>query len=149
LWGSHQGWAPGTRSDAPVTGLDVANTLLDYAGVPKLTRTDSLSMQVPLLGGLAGSTPLLLMGRSEAGWLYGVRSWSGGKYISGAEGAEELYDLVRDPGELHNLAGEQPAALESGRRGVEMLKSHIDRTTPAATDAAMLEALGYTEPAAP
>lgn len=149
LWGSHQGWAPGTRSDAPVTGLDVANTLLDYAGVPKLTRTDSLSMQVPLLGGLAGSTPLLLMGRSEAGWLYGVRSWSGGKYISGAEGAEELYDLLRDPGELHNLAGEQPAALESGRRGVEMLKSHIDRTTPAATDAAMLEALGYTEPAAP
>lgn len=146
LWGSRQGWAPGTRSAAPVSVLDVANTLLEYAGVPKLTRTDSLPMEVPLLGGLASSAPVLLMGRTEKTWLYGVRSWGGAKYISGADGSEELYDLVVDPREQVNQAPNQPAAVESGRRSVEMLKSHVDRAPTATTDAAMLEALGYTEP---
>ncbi len=146
LWGSRQGWAPGTRSSAPVSVLDVANTLLEYAGVPKLTRTDSLPMEVPLLGGLASSAPALLMGRTEKTWLYGVRSWGGAKYISGADGSEELYDLVVDPHEQVNQAPNQPAAVESGRRSVEMLKTHVDRAPTATTDAAMLEALGYTEP---
>lgn len=146
LWGSRQGWAPGTRSTAPVSVLDVANTLLEYAGVPKLTRTHSLPMEVPLLGGLASSAPVLLMGRTEKTWLYGVRSWGGAKYISGDDGSEELYDPVVDPHEQVNQAPNQPAAVESGRRSVDMLKSHVDRAPAATTDAAMLEALGYTEP---
>ena len=150
FWASQQAWEPGTRSLAPVTVLDVANTLLDYAGVPKLTNTDSLSMQVPLAGGITSTSPALLMGRTDTEWLYGVRSTAGAKYVAGESRSEEVYDLATDPGELHNLAADQPAALESGRRSVQMLRSHIDRelAEPGESGAAlMLQALGYTEPA--
>jgi arylsulfatase A-like enzyme len=147
FWGSRQGWAPGTRVAAPVVVSDVANTLLDYAGVPKLTRTDSVALQVPLMGGIMNTSPALLLGRTDTAWLYGVRDSGGAKYIVDTDGHEEVYDLVRDPGELHNLVDEQPGAVASGRRSVEMLKAHVERA-PDGDDitTSMLEQLGYADP---
>lgn len=149
LWESKpQEWLPGARSDALVTVQDVANTVLESAGVPLLQDTTSLPLTYRLTNRDVRAEPVLLMGRSDADWLYGVRSTQGVKYIVAGE-KEELYDLVSDPFEANNLAATQPAAVKGGRDNVAMLKRHIDRKSSVADGAAdMLEALGYTEPSA-
>ena len=75
---------------------------------------------MPLLahveGDVVAAPPTLIQGRVGAslteGQLCGIRSPTGrmSKYIFG-NGTEELYDLVNDPGELHNLVGEEPALV--------------------------------------
>ncbi|MBM4368689.1 MAG: sulfatase [Deltaproteobacteria bacterium] len=140
-------WA-GTRASQQVTVADVANSVLDHAGLPLLQQTRSVPLTYRLTGREIRPDPLLLMGRSTQSWLYGVRSPSGVKYIQGL-GTEELYDLATDPAELHNLADEEPAAVENGRLSVQMLKGHVDRAAPQSDEQrSLLEALGYVEPEA-
>ena len=76
------------------------------------------------------------------------------KYILASDGQEELYDIVRDPEELHDLAAEQPELLGPFRAA---MKAWLEATRPkhgqGASDAveldprqrAMIESLGYTD----
>ncbi len=148
LWQSRQAWEPGTRVTEQVHVQDVANTLVEAAGAPKLTKTTSVALQHRLRGSTIAPEPILLLGRTDRSWLYGVRAPAGVKYIQADDGTEELYDLAADPGELQNLVQSQPAAVRNGRSGVEVLKKQLDRTSgaPSGSTAAMLEQLGYTEP---
>lgn len=149
LWQSRQAWDPGTHVPEQVSVQDVANTLIDAAGAPKLTKTTSVALQHRLRGSTITPEPMLLLGRTDTSWLYGVRAPAGVKYIQDESGdAEELYDLAVDPGELRNLVESQPGAVQNGRAGVTVLRKLIDRSA-SRTDAssrAMLEALGYAEP---
>ncbi len=136
---------------APVALVDVFPTLLGVAGLP-----------VP--EGLAGSSLLKLMGgeppvrsiyaetffpRLHFGWSE-LASLHDGRfhYIEGPD--PELYDLVADPGETHNLIREQ-RSIAAGLR--DQLAAYDRRlVAPSAVDAeerAALAALGYVGSAAP
>jgi arylsulfatase A-like enzyme len=105
---------PGTRSDAIGLNVDFAPTFLDAAGLPAATEMQGRSL-VPVL-----------RGRPPAGWRtsmyyryyhdpgdhntrqhYGVRTLTHKLIYFWTKDQWELFDLVKDPYELHNLYGEQ------------------------------------------
>jgi arylsulfatase A-like enzyme len=119
----------GTTCDAPVTTLDLATTILDVAGeLPSGEDLDGASLR-PVLDGSAalpardlfwhyphysnqGSRPgaALVAGDSPAGAREKV-------VLHDEDGRVELFDLVADEGERHDLAAERPArAAELGER---------------------------------
>ncbi len=153
LWASRPfGWEPGIRSGEQVSVQDVANTLVDASGIPRLPGTDSTPLRFRLDGTQAPVPAVLLMGRAEQAWLYGVRGTGGVKYIQGEGGAEELYDTSVDPKELNNLLGrpEAESAVRNGRSNVEQLMHLVGpRLGGAASTAEMLQSMGYTDPPAP
>lgn len=99
----HQlGVVPRTVVETPVTLADVMPTLLDLAGLDIPRTVDGRSL-VPLLRGEDGF---------EREWIHienanGTQALTDGrhKYIWWAtDGREQLFDLRKDPGELHDLA---------------------------------------------
>ena len=130
------GVVPGAVVDAPVANIDVAPTILDFAGAevpPELARPiDGTSLTTTLAGGPADPDRAILIegrdntARSRHG--YKVQSYVGvrtaryayveyhrANYATRDEGIaapigggrrteRELYDLVRDPNQLRNLA---------------------------------------------
>jgi arylsulfatase A-like enzyme len=122
------GVAAGKTCDELVSNLDLAPTLLDLCGIDGGREMHGAS--------LAG----LLNGRRH-GWRRGLmtqhyglqepivqRAWyrDDCKLIVRQDGYRELYDLARDPGELHNLAldSRQRGALQSMQR--ELLQAMRD-----------------------
>lgn len=130
------GWTGGPhRVDALVGLLDVAATLYDLVGVPFADRppTDGLSLR-PLVDAAAAAQaePLKEILRDRplvAGHLmFDTERWAvltgPFKYILHTmSGREEVYDLVADPGEQHDLA----PGLPPGRR--EALRAELARAT--------------------
>jgi Tfp pilus assembly protein PilF len=135
----------------PVSLVDVVPTLLDLVGQPPPADLDGQSLS----GSVAGET-------SEARWFpleseFGFNSFGWAPLTGLTDGRQkwigapepELYDLVRDPGETHNQAGERPE--EEGRlAGLWRERVSEDRRSPldpaSAGDAerlARLAALGY------
>lgn len=119
-----------------VSSIDLNRTIVDWAGLePDIPGLDSRSL-------------LPLIERGEAGWngpdeAFHRYEWYDGlwfgirairtpehKYCFNPAGADELYDLRKDPGEMNNLAGQpgfQP--LQEGlARG---LLAHLERTEDA------------------
>jgi len=150
VWTSDRRATPGSSVAQAVNVADIANTLMEYTGLPLLSGTGS----VPLLSWVRGDElepqPLLLRGRVGAslveGQLCGVRSPNRIKYIRGQEGREEVYDLASDPGELQNIAEWQPIAVEAGRQNVAAcLGQTIDSSGADAATRAQLEAMGYID----
>ncbi len=100
-------WPRGERAGAvntvPCSGVDVAPTLLEHAGLP--------------VAGLPGShlhsrdqgSPIL------AGTLELAVVVGGFKGVFGGKQPDRLYDLREDPGELVDLAGRRPEMLEDLR----------------------------------
>jgi len=110
--------APGLaprRVDGPVSLLDVTPTVLDLLGLGGGTW-DGMS----LLAVAKGQVDKAFKDRPRAfgRLLYGPNAWASvvgtEKWISRA-GKEEVFDLARDPGEEHPLAG---ADVRNGRRGL-------------------------------
>ncbi len=99
------------RVDEPVSLLDVAPTVLRLLGLPRhgnfQGRDDVLESSYR---GGERALPFSLQGLvHQDGLLRGER-----KLIVDHDGASRrLYDLVRDPDERHDLAGESPAELEA------------------------------------
>ncbi len=98
--------------------IDILPTLCEAAGIEVPECCEGLSLQ-PVLGGrgsldrdyLFGESALL--GRPEhAGCMVRHERWKYNYYL---DGAEELYDLSRDPDEWHNLAQDpQHTGLDNG-----------------------------------
>lgn len=143
-WSSPARWPAGSRIARQVTVGDVANTLLDGAGMGLLANTDSMPLGTLASGAEVPPNPVLLLGRTgrslREGQLFGVRTPAGVKYIQSAE-REELYDLAEDPGELRDIAAEQPAAVASGRANVAILLSRMPEVPEEVAE--QLRALGY------
>lgn len=110
-----------------VTNLDIAPTLMDFAG-GLAGRTFNGK---PLLRVLKGQVPvrtyelLEAFGETEiAPWFRydGLRT-KRYKYIKWASGNTELYDLISDPFELNNIASSQPGVVNQLQTAVDSLKT--------------------------
>ncbi len=97
-----EGTRPGARSVRPVNLLDIYPTLLELAGLEQNPAVDGSSL-VPLLRnpGMPWSPTVTTHGRLN----HAVRS-ENFRYISYADGTEELYDHRVDPMEWTNLAAD-------------------------------------------
>ncbi len=144
----------GTRILEPVSQVDIAPTILDYAGLEPASQMQGISLR----GALRGREPQprslyfeALSGSLSFGWspLEGVRRgrW---KYIRSS--VDELYDLAEDPGELSDLQGTQSGMTADMRDELDrMLTDWAARPDSAETTAVpldreeleMLASLGY------
>ncbi len=101
--------APGTARRQPVNLLDLYPTLVELCGLRHQARLDGTSL-VPLL-----QDPMAKRQPTVSTFLPGNHAVIGARwrYIIYADGSEELYDRVADPGEFTNLAGQpEHAALK-------------------------------------
>ena len=156
---------PGRASDAPVEQVDLVPTVLDWvepgshAGLGLPGRS-----LLPYLSGEAALDPerpvhlyrqwypraSVVRSARVHGQQFGIRvgPW---KYIEGdRDGRRELYDLSRDPGELHNRIDEAPERHATLRARLQAFRAANPRPggpLPELSDEdrARLEALGYVE----
>jgi len=135
---SGRGVPEGLRVEDPVSGIDLAPTILDLAGLDVSWGAEGRSL-VPLLsGGSVEPVPLfseVFGGRMElpdweafAGERVSVE-WEGMKLISAIDGQRELFDLRSDPGETANLAASQP---ETVARLQGWIDAYLSRAAPGA-----------------
>jgi len=102
----------GTSCAEPVELLDVFPTLCDLAGLPKPDGLEGHSL-VPQLEDASAVREWPAISNHNPGndSVRDVR-W---RYIRYMNGAEELYDMVKDPNEFKNLAGDPSFAAEIAR----------------------------------
>lgn len=104
---------PGTRNDALALNIDFAPTFLEVAGLPRSAEMQGRSL-LPLLGGRTPSDWRTSMyyryyhdpGDHNTRAHYGVRTRTHKLIYFWKKNQWELFDLVNDPYELHNLYGE-------------------------------------------
>ncbi len=100
-------WPRGARAGAvnstPSSGIDVAPTLLGFAGLP-VTDLPGAHLHT------RGPDSPILAGTLELAVVAG-----GFKGVFGGNRPDRLYDLREDPGELVDLAGQRPEILEDLR----------------------------------
>jgi arylsulfatase A-like enzyme len=98
---------PGTTSSAPVSLMDIYPTLAELAGLEAPAHVEGRSL-VPLLAdpSLPWDHPTL----STYGFGNHAVVSASHKYIRYTDGSEEFYDLVADPNEWTNLAGDEGLA---------------------------------------
>jgi arylsulfatase A-like enzyme len=107
------GIRPGTRSDALALNVDFAPTFLDAAGLPASPDMQGRSL-LPVLGGRTPADWRTSMyyryyhdpGDHNTRAHYGVRTRTHKLIYFWKKDQWELFDLVNDPYELHNLYGE-------------------------------------------
>ncbi|HUR56122.1 MAG TPA: sulfatase [Opitutaceae bacterium] len=133
---------PGTTSDAMVNNVDFAETLLDFAGAPIPATMQGRSARPVLEGRVPADWPTatyyrywMHMAHHENPAHYGIRTRDH-KLIFfyglplDASGAPknpttpgwELYDLRRDPEELHNVYGDPAYAAAAAQLKAELLR---------------------------
>ena len=147
VWTPKPDWTPGAVAASQVTVLDIANTFLEWAHLPLLSKTTSQPLLREVRGDAPSNGPVMLLGRLEvsrtAGQLYGARDPKGVKYILNGT-TDEVYDLGVDPGELVNIAADQPNAVAAGRSTTDLIRRQLGQA-PEAQTSEMLKALGYQE----
>ena len=108
------GWDEGRRVPCRVSLLDVAPTVLAALGLPGRPAMRGASL-AGAIGGPddAGACPRSAVAAESTAYGPDARAlvWSGWKLIERAGAGPALYDLQKDPGERHDLAGCRPRTL--------------------------------------
>ena len=123
------GIRPGTRSDALGLNVDFAPTFLEAAGLPVPADMQGRSL-LPLLRGRAPADWRTAMyyryyhdpGDHDTRVHYGVRTRTHKLIYFWKKDQWELFDLARDPYELHNLYGEPGQAAITARLKGELAR---------------------------
>lgn len=115
---------PGSRSDVPVSSMDLYPTLVDLAGLKAPAHLEGGSSLRPLLenpGMQWDRVALSTWGKGN----HSVRDvrW---RYTRYADGAEELYDHSDDPNEWHNRAADPALAAVKQRLAAHFPKVNVD-----------------------
>ncbi len=103
------GFEPGSMIDSPVSLLDVAPTVLTVAGA-NLDDLDGRDLAPYLTGDVDKDRPLIMYRHYEdlyAGVVKG--DW---KLLASVAGNHELYDVIADVSEEHNLASQEPDKVD-------------------------------------
>jgi len=126
---------PGTKSPAMALNIDFAPTFLEAAGLPIPADMQGRSL-LPILRGAAPANWRTAMyyryyhdpGDHNTRAHYGVRTATHKLIYFWTKDQWELFDLVRDPYELHNLHGQpgQAALTESLKAELARLKREVD-----------------------
>ena len=136
------------EKDVPVRLIDVAPTLVDLTGAPRLDGPDGVSL-VPLLEGQPQQAAAALI-ETRLPWIYfgwsPLKAVRDGRFKLVDAPRPELYDLQKDPGESSSL----DARTHPEARRLRQEMERIERRPPAAAsrpaDPEILErlrALGY------
>lgn len=94
-----------SRCQKPVNILSLAPTLLELSGLPASRKHDGASL-VPLLENPQANWPHISLTHLHHPGSFGL-SDEGWRYVRYADGGEELYDMMKDPYEWRNLAGDK------------------------------------------
>jgi len=104
----------------------VVPTILDLAGIPQPAELPGKSLLPAVRDARAESPHEYVFSEWKIPGIRMIRSkeW---KYVLHAGGEEELYDLGKDPDELHNLAGSAGSAAMKTRLATA-LRDHLRST---------------------
>ena len=91
----------GQRCMQPAELLDIYPTLIELTGLPKRDLLEGISLAPQLRDASTKRTRPAITSHNQGN--HGIRSekW---RYIRYADGSEELYDMIKDPNEWHNVA---------------------------------------------
>jgi arylsulfatase A-like enzyme len=147
----------GKRVTERVNHLDLAPTLADFAGLPRRPQHEGRSL-LPLLAGGAAPAPRTLFAhlhrRQPNGQELELHAVIDGdwKLIAGPGHPSLLFDLGSDPGELRNLAREQPARVADLERRWSAFLASSRKVAPQEQETELdaearerLRALGYVQ----
>ena len=141
---------PGLRVSDPVSLVDLMPTILDCLNLPQPVRTTGRSVKAALAGGKIESRPCYAetdVPFLENRWapLRGIvtERW---KYIETTR--SELFDMLNDPHETHNLAESQPEKFQEMRNIFEeftekMVPREAGAINLTVSERQILESLGY------
>jgi arylsulfatase A-like enzyme len=96
------GVKPGQRCAQPAELLDVYPTLVELAGLPPRADLEGISLTPQLRDAATPRTRPAITSHNQGNHAVRSERW---RYISYADGTEELYDVQNDPQEWTNLAG--------------------------------------------
>ena len=115
----------GKTSDALVTTMDIAPTILDFLGATPLAKTHGRSLRETIAGSDPGYAAVFgeraAPQSPDAARMIRTKDW---KLCLHPRGARELFDLKSDPDETQNLAGD-PARAELIERMERDLREHM------------------------
>ena len=144
----------GTRVDGVVRTIDLYPTIVEMFGLRDPHRSSGKSLVAALHGARLNDEPSFaesLVPLLHYGWS-DLRSVRDGRWKYILAPRPELYDLDRDPGELHNVIDVEPARARAMHAAVnERLQTEQKavRSEPGRVPAELLEklgALGYVSP---
>lgn len=122
----------GGKRSQPVELRDILPTFLDAAGAPMPSHLDGKSLLDPVRGRTDGWRPFIDL---EHSMCYGNDHWTAltdgkQKYIYYAyDGREQLFDLEKNPGECHDLAGESDWQ-DALKRWRQRMVTHLSQRGP-------------------
>jgi len=97
------GVAPGGRSTQPAELLDIYPTLVELCGLPRRRGLEGHSLRRQLADSQARRRWPAITTHNQGNHSVRSERW---RYIRYADGSKELYDMVNDPEEWTNLAGD-------------------------------------------
>jgi choline-sulfatase len=140
--------ARGRVSETVARSIDIAPTLLDYAGLPARADLEGRSLRPAAEGQALPDAPAYaesLHAQLQYGWAP-LHAWRTARFKLIEAPRPELYDLSEDPGETRDRAAREPARMDELDRPLKQALATTTPTAAAAVDAetaSRLAALGY------